>query len=89
MIQKFYWIPKKILPKRKILILKDTCTPIFIAALFSNSQNMEAGQASVTWWMGKEVVYLYNGILLNHKKETLPFAKTPMDLEGIMLSEVS
>ena len=42
--------------------------------------------------MDKEgVVYIYNGILLSHKKknEILPFAATWMDLEGIMLSEIS
>ena len=35
--------------------------------------------------------YTYNGILLSHKKknEILPFAATWMDLEGIMLSEIS
>ena len=35
-------------------------------------------------------VYLYNGILLGHKrKEILPFAAMWMDLEGIMLREIS
>ena len=36
-----------------------------------------------------EVVHIYNGILLNHKKERMPFAATWMDLEIIILSEVS
>ena len=38
----------------------------------------------------EDVVYIYNGILLSHKKknEILPFAAMWMDLEGIMLSEI-
>ena len=35
-------------------------------------------------------VYIYNGILFGHKKEEiLPFETAWMDLEGIMLSEIS
>jgi hypothetical protein len=32
---------------------------------------------------------IYNGILLSLKKEILPLMTTWMDLEGIMLSEMS
>ena len=40
--------------------------------------------------MDKEtVVYVYNGILFNHKKnETLPFVTTWMDPKGIILSGI-
>ena len=38
----------------------------------------------------EDVVHTYNGILLNHKKNTvMPFSVTRMDLEIIILSEVS
>ena len=38
----------------------------------------------------EDVVYTYNGILLSHKKnKILPSATTWIDLEGIMLSEIS
>ena len=36
------------------------------------------------------MVYIFNGILLSYQKnEILPFAMTQMELEGIMLSELS
>ena len=38
----------------------------------------------------EEVVYIHNGILLSHQKEEMPsFLAAWMDLETIMLSEVS
>ena len=38
----------------------------------------------------EDVVYLYNGVLLSNKKnEILPFAAMWMELDGIMLSEIS
>ena len=40
--------------------------------------------------MNKEdMAYIYNEILLVHKKDILPFATVWMDLYGIMLSEIS
>ena len=42
-------------------------------------------------WMNKEdVVYIYNEILISHKKnKILSFAATWIDLENIIFSEVS
>jgi len=38
----------------------------------------------------EEMAYIYNGLLLSHKKnEILTFATTWMDLESIMLSKIS
>ena len=35
-----------------------------------------------------DVLHIKNGMLLNHKKESTPFAATWMQLESIILSEV-
>ena len=37
----------------------------------------------------EDVVPIHSGVLLSHKKETMAFAAIWMDLEIIMLSEVS
>ena len=38
----------------------------------------------------EDVVYVYDGVLLgNQKNEILPFATMWMELEGVMLSEIS
>ena len=45
---------------------------------------------SINRGMDKDVVYIYNGILLSHRKnEIMPFAATEMDLDIIILNEVS
>ena len=52
----------------KTIIQKNTCTPMFIAALFTIARTWK--QMSINRWMDKEdAVHIYNGILLSHKKE--------------------
>ena len=44
---------------------------------------------SINRGMDKEdVAHIYNGILLSHKKNEMPFAATQMDLGILILSEV-
>ena len=56
-----------------------------------NNQSMETAKMSINRGTGKEdVVCIYNGILLGQKKnEMMPYAVTRMDLEIIVLNEVS
>ena len=52
--------------------MKRYMHPIFHYASIYNSQDMEASQVSINGWMEKvDVVCLYNGILLSHKKEEI------------------
>ena len=60
-------------------------------SIIYNCQDMEAAQVSIIIWVDETTMgQLHNGILLGHKKEeNLPFATAWMDLENIMLSEIS
>ena len=52
----------------KTIIQKDTCTPMFIVALFTIAKTWNG--LNVHQQMNdKDVVHIYNGILLSHKKE--------------------
>ena len=57
----------------KTIIQKDTCTPVFIAALFTVARSWKQPKCpSIDEWIKKMciyVVHIYNGILLSHKKE--------------------
>ena len=75
--------------KAKSLTQKDTCTLMFIVALFTITKTWK--QLVSNRGMAKEdVVHICNGIPPSHKKdEIMSFAATWMDLEVIILSEVS
>ena len=80
------------LEKHETVIWKAICTPMLIGVLCNyNHQDLETAQVPISRWVDKKtVVHLHSGILLSHKKEgILPFATAWMDLENIMLSEIS
>jgi len=91
--------------KKKTLIQKDTCTPMFIAALCTIGRIWKQHKYAPTdEWIKKMWcvcvyyvyyvyiynIYIHNEILFSHKNnKILPFATIWMDLESIVLSEMS
>ena len=73
------------------IIQKDTGNPIVHSSTIHSSQDMEATYMSTDRRMdNKDMVHIYNGILLNHiKEQDMSFAATWMQLEIIILKEVS
>ena len=67
-------------------IERDTRIPLFTAALFTIAKTWKQPR-----WMDKEVlVYIHNGILLSHKRNTFESVLMRwMNLEPIIQSEVS
>ena len=58
---------------KKTIIRKDICTPVFIAALFTIAKTWKQLKCpSSDEWIKKMwhiYIYIYDGILLGHKKE--------------------
>ena len=59
-----------------------------------NSQDLEAAQVPISRWVDKKLWYIYtmecySTIKKKKKKEISPFMTAWMDLENIMLSEIS
>ena len=48
---------------------KDTCTPMFVAALFTIVRRQKQPRYPSTDEWIKKLWYIYNGILLSHEKE--------------------
>ena len=61
------------LEKMKTLIRKDTCTPMFIAALFTIAGTWKQPKCPSTEECIKKMwciyIYIFSGLLLSHKKE--------------------
>ena len=72
-------------------IRKDICTPMFIAAQFTIAKiwKQPRCQSADDWIRKLWCIYNMAYYAAIKKKECLPFAATWMELESIMLSEIS
>jgi hypothetical protein len=70
---------------------KSTCTPMFIAALYTTSKLWKEPRCPTTDKWIKKMWYLYTMEFYSatRKNEILSFASKQMELENIILSEVS
>jgi hypothetical protein len=70
---------------------KGTCTPMFIAAIFTTAKLWKQSRCPTTDKWIKKMWYLYTMEFYSatKKNEILPFASKRMELENIILSEVS
>ena len=75
----------------KTMTLKDTWTPMFIAPLFSIAKTWKQPQCPSTeeWIQKMWYIYTMEYYSAIKRKEILAFLVTWMELEMIMLSEVS
>ena len=75
----------------KTMTRKDTCTPMFIAALFTIAKTWKQPKCPSTeeWIQKMWYIYTMECYSAIKRNEILAFLATWMDLETIMLSEVS
>ena len=75
----------------KTFIQKDTCTPMFIAALYTIAKTWKQPKCPLTEEWIKMMWYIYAMQYYSaiKKNKRMPFAATWMDLETFIVSEAS
>ena len=75
----------------KTVILKDTCTPMFIAALFTIARSRKRPKCPLTDEWIKKMWYIYTMEYYStiKRNEIGSFVETWMDLETVIQSKVS
>ena len=68
----------------------NTCTPMFIAALFTIAKFWKQPKCPIDEWTKKNwYIYTMEYYSAIKRKAILPFATTWLELESIMLSKIS
>ena len=75
--------------REKTIIQKDTCTPMFIAALFTITRSWKQPKCPSTDKWIKKLWYIYTMEYSSASKRNESFVEMPMDLETVIQSEVS
>ena len=75
----------------KTIIQKDTCTPMFIAALFTIAKTCKQPKCPSTEEWIKKMWYIYTMEYYSAtiRNKIVPFSETWIDLETFIQSEVS
>ena len=73
-----------------VMVRKDTCTPMFIATLFTIAKTWKQPKCPSTeeWIKKMQYIYTMEYYLAIKKNKIMPFAAIWMQLEIIILSEV-
>ena len=84
-------VPLRGIYPEKTMTHKDTCTPMFTATLFSIAKTRKQPKCPLTddWMKKKWYTYTMEYYSVIKKTKIMPFAATWMELETLILNEVS